>query len=230
MAASQGKRAGRISLPDAIIYVATKSKWAQTWARNRFKRKGTHKGAPDRPLFDEPIAPDVVGGLNSEGYGLSLHGDAIDAIKIKFGEGKLKCRGVSFVGATEWANIDISAEGELLAVLKAPRIRRRRRVSGGAVAGLPLAVAYQDADVELSELRRCFPQSSGRGGTQLAEFVCREWLRRHKAKPIRRKADVWKEAQRKFEISRHAFMRAWKASAPKEWKKRRGRPRKPAAA
>jgi hypothetical protein len=152
-----------ISLPEAIMYVATKSERAQAWALKRFKRRG----APERPFFDDPIASDVVKGLSSEGYGLSLQGDAIDAIEVAAREGKLTFRGVSFVRSAEWANLEISAEGEVLR---------------------GLVVAYQDVAVELRGLRRHFPQSSGRGGTQLAELRCRGWLRRLKPRPVRRKA------------------------------------------
>jgi hypothetical protein len=219
IAAGQGSRAETkkdrtkptwISSRDTII-VATKSKRAQAWALKRFTRKGKGKGAPYRPFFDEPIASDVVKGLNSEGYVLSLEGDAIEAIQAAAREGKLKSRGKVAIEPAEWATLELSAEGELFRVQK----------------GLALGVAYQDAEFELRGVRRHFPQSSGRGGTQLAEFVCREWLRSHKSRPVRRKADVWKEAQRKFGVSSHAFIRAWKTFAPKEWK-RRGRPRKPA--
>jgi hypothetical protein len=198
-----------ISSRDTII-VAKKSKRARAWALKRFTRKGKGKGAPERPLFDEPIASDVVNGLNSEGYVLSLEGDAIEAIQAAAREGKLKARGKVAIEPAEWATLELSAEGELLRVQK----------------GLALGVAYQDAEFELRGVRRHFPQSSGRGGTQLAEFVCREWLRRLKARPVRRKEDVWKEARRRFGVSRNAFMRAWKVFARKEWK-RRGRPRKP---
>jgi hypothetical protein len=105
-----------VSLREAIEYVATESERAQAWALERFKRKDKRKGAPDRPFFVKPIASDVVKDLNSMGFGLSLHGDAINALEGAAKARKLKVRGVVDIEAAEWANLEISAEGELLMV------------------------------------------------------------------------------------------------------------------
>jgi hypothetical protein len=172
-------------------------------------------GDPSLQPSDLLVSSDVLRDI-SECVGLSLYGDASEAIKDAAMAGKLKCRGFdprSFetvaIEAAEWAHLEISAEGEVL--------------------NLRLGVVvYENVVVELRGLRRLFPRSSGRGGTSTAEIECRAWLIGLAKGPRRRKADVREEARRAFgdRLGGDGFDRAWKACVPKEWKGK-GRPSKP---
>jgi hypothetical protein len=211
-----------LPLVEAIEYVASESEQARAWVLDRFK-DGTDP-LHETPLFDGPIAADVLKELRLRGFGRSLWPDAIEAIKNVAMAGKLPCRGVvpfstrsEKIEAGEWAQLEISAEGEAFRVQK----------SGVNSMQISQCVVWQNIVVEGRQLRRLFPRSSGKGGTQAAETDCRAWLKSLTPFPVRKKEAVRQEGKGQWgdKLSDDAFDRAWKAGAPKEWKKP-GRPRK----
>jgi hypothetical protein len=179
------------------------------WALRRFKQGDSRDS--DRPFFSGAIASDVIQELGSEGFGLSLHGDAIDAIRDAAMAGDLRCRGVDpyssksvDIEAAEWAHLEVSAEGEVFGVVKSGRksvqISRRPR--------------WESVVVEGRQLRRLFPRSSGKGGTR-ASFTSGKkrrpsgvWMPsnaiRRSAGPLRR---AWFTIARMFGYSRPGPLR-----------------------
>jgi hypothetical protein len=177
-----------LPLVEAIDYVANKSEEAWKWAKRTLRFKdGT-----------EPGAVDITRALSQGLLGPSLLAFATDAIKDAAVSGKLRCRGVDprsgksvKIKAGEWAHLELSTEGK-------------------AYRGL--CVVYDDIVVDGRQLRRLFP--SGKGGTPVAEMDCGAWLGNLARNPVRRKNDVWKDAQRQCgpQLSYAAFKRSWKAT------------------
>jgi hypothetical protein len=150
------------SLAEALKYIATESEQAGVWALKRFEKLGARRkrklGARRKskgPFFSKPPAPDEIQKLISQGFGLSLLGDAIDAVKEE-GRRGLKCWGTDpctgerrEIKADEWPHLYIpaeaafNAEGEVFTEVKGVSI-----------------VAYGKVTVDGLDLERRFPRSN----------------------------------------------------------------------